>query len=230
VSDSQRLFDLQELDHRLELLRTERDAADRRAAVDPEQRALGRRVQELRASLSQLASRLRQEELEVEELRERAASHERAIYGGSVRHPAELERYQHEIRMLKERISAAEERELAAMEEQEQMEADLRAAEAAAGVRAAELERLRSEDARRRPGLEQELDAAEAERAELAAQLGPAPLRLYAATAPRRRPAVVRIDGGVCSGCRLPVAHRVVEEARAGRLVTCENCERILIP
>ncbi len=230
MSDSQRLFDLQELDHRLELLRTERDAADRRAAVDPEQRALGRRVQELRASLSQLASRLRQEELEVEELRERAASHERAIYGGSVRHPAELERYQHEIRMLKERISAAEERELAAMEEQEQMEADLRAAEAAAGVRAAELERLRSEDARRRPGLEQELDAAEAERAELAAQLGPAPLRLYAATAPRRRPAVVRIDGGVCSGCRLPVAHRVVEEARAGRLVTCENCERILIP
>ncbi len=230
MSDSQRLFDLQELDHRLELLRTERDAADRRAAVDPEQRALGRRVQELRASLSQLASRLRQEELEVEELRERAASHERAIYGGSVRHPAELERYQHEIRMLKERISAAEERELAAMEEQEQMEADLRAAEAAAGVRAAELERLRSEDARRRPGLEQELDAAEAERAELAAQLGPAPLRLYAATAPRRRPAVVRIEGGVCSGCRLPVAHRVVEEARAGRLVTCENCERILIP
>ena len=230
MSESQRLFDLQELDNRLELLRAERAAADRRAAEDPEQRALGRRVQELRASLSQLASRLRQEELAVEELRERAASHERAIYGGSVRHPAELERYQHEIRMLKERIAAAEERELAAMEEQEQMEAALRAADAAAGVRAVELERLRSEAAGRRPGLEQELQAAEDERAGLAAQLSPASLRLYAATAPRRRPAVVRIEAGVCSGCRLPVAHRVVEEARAGRLVTCENCERILIP
>ncbi len=230
MSDSQRLFELQELDNRLELLRAERAAAARRAADDPEQQALSRRVQELRASLGQLASRLRQEELEVEELRERAASHERAIYGGSVRHPAELERYQHEIRMLGERIAAAEERELVAMEEQEQLETDLRAAEARAGERSAELERLRAEDARRRPGLDQELQAAEAERAGLAAQLGPVTLRLYAATVPRRRPAVVRIEAGVCSGCRLPVAHRVVEEARAGRLVTCENCERILIP
>jgi predicted nucleic acid-binding Zn-ribbon protein len=183
VSDSQRLFDLQELDHRLELLRTERAAADRRAADDPEARALSRRVQELRASLSQLSSRLRQEELEVAELRERAASHERAIYGGSVRHPAELERYQHEIRMLRERIAAAEERELAAMEEQERLETDLRSAEARAGARSAELERLRAEDSGRRPGLEQELREAEAERAELAAQLGPAALRLYGAAA-----------------------------------------------
>ncbi len=230
MSDSQRLFDLQELDHRLELLRTERAVADKRAADDPEQRDLSRRVQELKASLGQLSSRLRQEELEVEELRERAASHERAIYGGSVRHPAELERYQHEIRMLRERIAAAEERELAAMEEQERLETDLRSAEAKAGARSAELERLRAEDAERRPGLEQELQEAEAERAELAAQLGPTALRLYASTAPRRTPAVVRIEGGVCSGCRLPVAHRVLEEARAGRLVTCENCERILLP
>jgi predicted nucleic acid-binding Zn-ribbon protein len=230
VSDSQRLFDLQELDHRLEVLRSERAAADKRAAEDSEQRALSRRVQELRASLSQLASRLRQEELEVAELRERAASHERAIYGGSVRHPAELERYQHEIRMLKERIAAAEERELAAMEEQERLESELRSAEAKAGARAAELKRLRAEDAGRRPGLERELRDAEAERAELGAQLGPAALRLYTSTAPRRTPTVVRIEGGVCSGCRLPVAHRVLEEARAGRLVTCENCERILVP
>jgi predicted nucleic acid-binding Zn-ribbon protein len=230
VSDSQRLFDLQELDHRLELLRTGRAAADKRAAGDAEQMALHRRVQELRASLSQLASRLRQEELEVAELRERAASHERAIYGGSVRHPAELERYQHEIRMLRERIAAAEERELAAMEEQERLESDLRSAETKAEARTAELERLRAEDSGRRPALEQELRDADAERAELAAQLAPAALRLYTSTAPRRTPAVVRIEAGVCSGCRLPVAHRVLEEARAGLLVTCENCERILLP
>ncbi len=230
MSDSQRLFDLQVLDHRLEQLRSELALADQRAAGDSELKALNRRVQELRTALSQMASRLRQEELEVAELRERAASHERAIYGGSVRHPAELERYQHEIRMLRERIGAAEERELTAMEEQEGLEADLRAVEGQAGARSADLERLRAQDAGRRPGLYQELRGAEADRAGLAAQLGPAALRLYASTAARRTPAVVRIGGGVCPGCRLPVAHRVLEEARAGQLVTCENCERILLP
>lgn len=230
MSDSQKLFALQELDHRLELLRGERAAADRRAAEDSELRALSRRAQELRASIGQVAARLRQAELEVEELRERAASHERALYGGSVRHAAELARYQHEIRMLRERIAAAEERELEAMEEQEPLEAELRGAEEGAAARSAELEQLRAEDARRRPGLEQELQAVEAERAALAAQLGSRPLGLYASTAGRRKPAVVRIEGGVCTGCRLPVAPRVVEEVRAGRLVTCENCERILIP
>jgi predicted nucleic acid-binding Zn-ribbon protein len=187
-------------------------------------------VRELQGALSQLASTLRQEELEVDELRQRAASHERAIYGGSVRHPAELGRYQHEIRMLRERIATAEERELSGMEEQERVEADLRAAQAAAGARSAELERLRAEDEARGPGLDRELAAAEAERADLASKLAPAVLRLYASTAARRRPAVSRVQGGVCSGCRLPVAHRVLEEARSGRPVTCENCERILLP
>ncbi|MDA8394230.1 MAG: hypothetical protein M0T72_03145 [Candidatus Dormibacteraeota bacterium] len=230
MSDSQRLFDLQVLDHRLEQLRSERAVAEQRAAGDPQLKALDRHVHELRAALSQMASTLRQEELEVEELRERAASHERALYGGSVRHPAELERYQHEIRMLRERIGAAEDRELTAMEEQERLEADLRAAEAKAGARSAELESLRAQDAGRRPGLDQELQGAEADRAGLAAQLGPSALRLYVSTAARRTPAVVRIEGGVCSGCRLPVAHRVLEETRAGHLVTCENCERILLP
>ena len=230
MSEPQRLADLQELDRRLGRLSAERAAAEQRAAGDAGLRDLERRVHDLKASLGQLASVLRQEELEVEELRGRAASHERAIYGGGVRHPAELERYQHEVKMLRERIAAFEDRELEAMEEQERQEAALREAQGAAAARTAELERLRGLDEARRPGLEAELTAATAERAELVSQLSPAAVRLYERTAARRTPALAQIEAGVCSGCRLPVAHRVLEEARQGRLVTCENCERILLP
>lgn len=219
---------LEALESRQEQLAAEREAADRRAAGDPRLEELEQVRRRLEGESQQATAQLRQLELEVEELRERASSHERAIYGGSVRHPAELERYQHEVHSLKALIGEREEVELASMEEQEAREARLLEARRAVGERAQELESERARDRERAPGLRAELDAAASEREHLEGQLPPAALQLFRRVRQRRRPAVVGVVSGSCAGCRLPVSPRLMEEARHDRLVTCENCERIL--
>lgn len=219
---------LEALESRLEQLGVEREAADRRAAGDPLLEELEQARRRLEVESQQAAAQLRQLELEVEELRERASSHERAIYGGSVRHPAELERYQHEVHSLKALISQREEVELAGMEEQELREARLAEARREVADRAQELEAERARDRERGPALRAELEAASSERGRLEERLPPAALQLFRRVRQRRRPAVVGVVSGSCAGCRLPVSPRLIEEARHDRLVTCENCERIL--
>ncbi len=226
---AERLAELELVEGRLRQLEAERaEAADRRAG-DPELSRLEDRAHSLEQELRAAAAELRRIELDVAELRERAGSHERAIYGGAVRHPAELEKYQHEVRMLKDRIAAEEELELAAMEAQERLEAELATGRTSVRERSLEVDRLRDLDLKRGPGLEEALGAARTEHDEIADSLPPGVLRAYQRTAARRTPAVARVVQGVCGGCRLPVAHRLLEEARGDQLVTCENCERILL-
>lgn len=226
---AEQLSELGEAEVRVHRLEEALAEISRRAGTDRELSALEGRAGTLEADLKSTVAQLRALELEVGELRERAASHERAIYGGSVRHPDELQRYRHDVAMLRGRISAAEDRELAAMEAQERLEAELAEAREAAAARAEEVALGRQRGARERPLLEAELVAARADRDAIAASVPPAALRTYRRTAARRTPALARVSEGVCGGCRLPVATRLLQEARGGQLVTCENCERILL-
>lgn len=90
-----------------------------------------------------------------------------------------------------------------------------------------------------------ELEKTSAARAEAAAKVPPAQLRLYERLAISHHPTMVKLEGGksqgyVCSGCRLAqppsVAHKVThlhkfdaeDNVDAMELVTCGMCGRIL--
>jgi hypothetical protein len=223
------LAQLDELEGRIKALTAEQAAAAARREGDAPLSALQGQLHELEERSKHAASQLLQAELEVETLRTRAKSQERSIYDGSVKHPADLQRRQHELETLKATIEAREESELAEMEIQDSMAAEMASVRSAAEERSAELERQRREDAARAPLLAAELEAASAERDVLTSELPAAALRMYQRTSSRRQPPVARVVGGTCSGCRLPLPHRLLEEARHDALVTCENCERILV-
>ncbi|MHB8323247.1 MAG: zinc ribbon domain-containing protein [Candidatus Dormibacteria bacterium] len=223
------LSQLAEVESRLEALAAEVAVARARAAGDPTLAELERRSGELEQSVRHASAGLRQIELEVEGLEERAKSQERSIYDGSVRNPTDLQRRQHQLQSLREQISGREEVELAEMEGQERLTAELAQARAAVAERAEELARLRREDAARAPQLEAEMATAATEHEQILGELPPAALLFYRRIAARRNPPVAMVVGGICSGCRLPLPHRLLEEARHDALVTCENCERILV-
>jgi predicted nucleic acid-binding Zn-ribbon protein len=226
---AEQLAQLDELEGRIKALQAEQTAAAARREGDAPLSALRGQLHELEERSKHAASQLLQSELEVETLRTRAKSQERSIYDGSVRHPADLQRRQHELETLKATIESREETELAEMEAQESMAAEMASVRSAAEERSAELERQRGEDTARAPQLAAEQEAASAERDELNSELPAAALRMYQRTASRRQPPVARVVGGTCSGCRLPLPHRLLEDARHDALVTCENCERILV-
>jgi predicted nucleic acid-binding Zn-ribbon protein len=223
------LAEIEALDLRHQALTGEQEAAAVRAKTDPTVRQLrqGRAQMEAQAQEQDLA--LRQLELETAELGGRVKSHEKAIYDGSVRHPADLQRRQHELQALRTKIAGLEETELAQMESQEQTASELAELRTRLDDREREVERLRRADRDRALGLAAELAAVEAERLRLVESAPGAAVRFYERTVARRQPAVARVVGGTCSGCRLPLAPRLLQEARGEQLVTCENCERILL-
>jgi len=169
------------------------------------------------------------EEVEQEALRARLGQQERALYDGSVRHPADLQRREHELATLRDRLRAREDALLEQMAAHEELGRELAAA---AGHRdelaARRAERLQADDARR-PELAAAQAQQAAQRATLAAAVPPPLLRLYEQTAQRRTPPVATVVRGACSGCRLPVPTRLVAEARGDTGAVCENCERLLL-
>ena len=116
------------------------------------------------------------------------------------------------------------------MEATESAEAALATARAAVAARE---EERSAQEAPRRERLELargQLDEVLALRATAATAAGPADLRLYDRVAPRRRPAVVHLEGDSCGGCHLPLGISEANQVRAGDgLVQCSNCDRVVV-
>jgi predicted nucleic acid-binding Zn-ribbon protein len=115
------------------------------------------------------------------------------------------------------------------MEAQEQTTRELTETTSELADREREVEQQRTADRGNASLLAEELAAGDEERRQLADVLAPSVMRIYERTAARRRPAVAKVVAGTCTGCRLPLAPRLLQEARQDHLVTCENCERILL-
>jgi predicted nucleic acid-binding Zn-ribbon protein len=229
MRQSELLAALEEWEGRLAALLAESEAAARRAGPDPVSLGLVRQREEGEARLRQRTSALRQLELEAASLKERATRHERALYDGSVRNPADLQRRQHELDSLRSQLDSLDERQLEQIELVEEDERELARLDQALQERAQDVAAARRADEQRAPAHAQAVAAARAEIAGLTAQLPESVLRTYRRIAQRRQPAVARVVGSTCSGCRLPLPHRIVEELHGEQLVLCENCERILL-
>ncbi len=223
------LAQLAEAESRLGILVEESRARARRATSDSALDGLAGELEEAEQTLRRDSSSLRQLELEVSGIRERASSHERALYDGSVRNPTDLQRRQHELDSLRAQISSLEDRQLEQMEIVEADQGELVRLRSAVEQRRQELAAIRLSDQERSPDQAAEVDSARVEIEDLTSQIPDPVLRVYRRVALRRQPAIARVSGGTCSGCRLPLPHRILEELRGDQLVTCENCERILL-
>ncbi len=225
----ERLRDLAATDAALRQLREEQEAMDARRQGDPSLPAAEAAVATLRRAHAQAAAAIGAEEVEQEALRGRLGQQERALYDGSVRHPADLQRREHELATLRERLRAREDALLEQMAAHEELGRRLAAAVGRRDELGAQrAQRLQADEARR-PELAAALAEQTAQRAALAAAVPAGTLRLYAQTAQRRTPAVVAVVQGACGGCRLPVPTRLLAEARGDSGAVCENCERLLL-
>ena len=78
--------------------------------------------------------------------------------------------------------------------------------------------------------LDAELAKLRAARLRVVAASDPKLIELYERIATRRRPAAVRIRGTLCLGCRVDIPpQQCIEIQRATRVITCGNCQRILL-
>jgi uncharacterized protein len=186
--------------------------------------------QELADELAATHGSLRDAELELATLQEKARETEGILYSGRVTSPKELENLHKDLAVLRRRIGALEETALEAMTRVDELvEAERRDAE--------ELQSFEESWARGREEMTSDYRALRArlkelreERARLRKQLDPAVLRLYDELwAKKGGQPLSPLRDRVCQTCRVTQpSHKAQMVLSGNEVVTCEGCGRIL--
>jgi predicted nucleic acid-binding Zn-ribbon protein len=222
------LYQLQEID--LELESNER-AQQRIAGQLGESQEIAR----LRAMLAVEQQRLddlsrdqQSAEWQVDDLTVKITAHEDKLYGGTIKNPKELASLQHEVDELKVRRAQSEDRALEIMDQVE-------LARASVAAMTADLSKKESEWQGQQEKLAAELEQLKSAHSDLAqnreslsAGIEPQAVEVYTELRRQKGTAVARVEQGMCRGCQIALPTTELQKARAGSLVRCSSCGRIL--
>jgi predicted nucleic acid-binding Zn-ribbon protein len=188
-------------------------------------------VDAARDHLHQLATRQKDLEFDVDEVRTHAAAVESKLYGGRVTNPKELQDLDADLRSLKSQLQTREDTLLEHLEEVEGAEAWLRQAEAELERVEARWQHSQADMAADKSRLEPEAERLKQVRESQAGGVARAALGLYDLLRRRRNGAAVAgVERGMCQGCRISLPTGIIQKARSpGAIVQCVSCERILV-
>lgn len=224
------LYVLQEIDSAIDAARAALAAVEEQLGETEELVAARAAVDEHSEALRPLREGQRDIEWQVDDARSHVAAVEKKLYGGTVRNPKELEGLNDDANMLKGQLRRREDELLNHMVKVEEEETALHQAE----VALKEVEgRWRAEQADllgQKERLEAELAEHEKSRRAQAGQIDGRLLGTYDVLRERRQgKAVVKVERGMCQGCRISLPMSVLQKARSGfDVVQCVSCERIL--
>jgi len=169
-------------------------------------------------------------ELEVQGLADKISREEQRLYSGTIRNPKELEDIQAEVTALKRRRQELEGDLLEVMIEREDAEAAQSEAQKHLDEVQASWTAGQADLTGEREELQGKLAEIEQIRVGLLSSIDAGDLVIYEGL--RRRKggiAVVELRGGTCGGCGVAVSPSLEWQLRQGQLVTCSNCERIIV-
>lgn len=222
------LFQLEEIDSRIEADQATLDSLHERLQGDPDIVAAERRLADIEKRAVAMETRQRKLEGTVDDAAGTIDRLNKTLYGGGIHDSREMASVQKEIEHAGFRRSRAEDELLEAMEASEKLQSELEEAR----KRVEQLRERRShslgsmkDDLTR---LTQEIGGLRNDRAEMAATLDPAQLDRYERLRARHRHAVSHVQNDICQWCRVQIPRADLQHARGGALVTCTNCSRIL--
>ncbi len=223
------LIAIQEQDASLDKQKSDMDKipvfiANLRAQIEAEKA----KASEVKARLLALEKKKKEKELELAQKEESAKKH-----GGElnvVKTNEAFKALQLEIERAKAEASNIETEILQIMEDLDKARKDEKAMAAAAAGEAKKLEAEISAHEGRLAELKGQYEAGKAKRDEAAAPIPAEAMRIYNHVRSRGKlNAVVPIENGNCSACRISLAPQVIVEAtKAKALVACESCQRII--
>jgi len=222
------LYKLQQLDLELqrkqqELSEIEHQLSDNKALVVAESKLASQKEQMEDARRKQKSS-----EWELEDLQEKLRRIDSKLYSGTTKDPKELVNLEKEVKGLKSQIGPKEDALLGLMSQVEEIEARVK-------TTAEEIERLKREWEQRQETFGQRKSEVEAllarlrgDRNGLAQQIDSEAINTYERIRLTRGQAVVKVERGKCQGCHITVPTSQWQKAKAGDLIQCNSCSRIL--
>ena len=224
------LYTLQEIDSAIEAVRASLTTVEEQLGESEELVAVRQAVDEARDALEGVSRQQRDQEWQVDDLRSRLSGVEGKLYGGSVRNPKELAGVQEEANILKGQLRRREDELLDLMVRVEEGQAALREAEGSLAEVEGRWRQEQKELTSEKERLEGELAGLEERRGRQSGLVEAKVLALYDNLLQRRQGrAVVKVERGMCGGCRISLPMTVLQKARSGLdVVQCVSCERIL--
>jgi len=228
MSVTGQLYQLQEIDIQIE---TDEQTLDRFASQLGENQVVIRAQKEL-ASAQQHLEELRKQQLskewEIDDLTNKTATAEEQMYSGRVTNPKELTSLQQEVGILKAQRGKLEDEVLEIMEQIELAEANLASKDGELKKVEAEWQDQQQQLAANIEQLKATLSELKHKRQQFLSQIDPQTIELYLELKKHKGIAVARVEQGICRGCQISLSASELQRARAGDMVQCSSCGRIL--
>jgi len=178
--------------------------------------------------LADARKRQKSAEWELENIQEKITKVNSKLYNGATKNPKELVNLEHEGKSLKSKISGQEDELLELMGQVEELEAEVKTS-------TEELKQLKQEWQQRQGALKQRKNEIEPEivelsqaRGALVQQIDLEALGLYERIRLAKEQAIAKVVQGRCQGCHITLPTSQWQKARAGELMQCNSCNRIL--
>jgi predicted nucleic acid-binding Zn-ribbon protein len=222
------LYKLQQLDLELqrkqqELSDVEHQLSDNKALVVAESKLASQKEQLEDARRKQKSS-----EWELEDLQEKLRRIDSKLYSGTTKDPKELVNLEKEVRGIKSQIGPKEDALLGLMSQVEEIEAKVKTTTEELTRLKREWEQRQETFGPRKSEIETMLAKLRGDRNGLAKQIDSEAFNTYERIRLTRGQAVVKVERGKCQGCHITVPTSQWQKAKAGDLIQCNSCSRIL--
>jgi predicted nucleic acid-binding Zn-ribbon protein len=227
----QQLYQLQELDHRIDGIDAERDRIKRRLAAGVNRPDLTSEAEHHSARAVAVNANATSRREEGERIRERLTGLEARLYSGNTSR-RDLSAIQREVDSSKYQLDQLDELLLELEQEQNTHEAAAVAARDGMEAAAIEWHNLIESLSNRLTELESDRETASCQRQDMAVSLPQADLQRYERLRRNKAgTAVALVDNGrVCLACRMALTSNVIRQMRdKSKQVPCSTCGRILL-
>lgn len=224
-----RLYELQQLDQ--DLAKTTEMLSRIQHQLDHDEQVAKARadLEAARTNLAALRDKQKKGEWAVDDIEAKLKPIQHKLYAGSVKNPKELVSMQQQATQMRSKMREEEDKVLETMGQIEALQKDIASKTARVDTLEKEWkqkqERLLSEKAE----LTAALDEMGRRRDEILATIDSAHVDIYERVrVTKQGAAVAKIEQGRCQGCRIAVPLSEQTQARAGGLVHCGSCGRVL--
>ena len=191
-----------------------------------------RKLQKKKENFKDLQLKIKRKEIDTKTVNTKIEKHQDELYGGKVTDIKELKQLQKVIELLKVDRDKVEEDLLLLMEKEDDLRKDLIESEAELTKADGNLKQKQKEVEQQELEIKKQIEEKNKERAEIIKKVNDNELmNLYQLLwKDKEGKVVVEVDGPTCNGCNLSLPSDVIYHLqRDDILITCPNCNRILI-
>ena len=231
MTTAKNLYSLQELDLELERQRAALASMEQLIGNRSSLEELARSLELGKTEMTQLQLQQKNQDLEAESLRTKLHGVEGKLYGGSITSPKEMEGLQNEVNYLKEQLQEADSSLLTTMMELEETQERVQELEESQSPAEDNWEQAQYTLIADSDDLRERIKDLEERRDGIASLVATKDLAAYEQLRTSKSgEAVVKVERGLCRGCRMSLPTHQLQKVRMGReAVRCGSCGRILM-